>query len=346
MTLSTKAAVLRELGSPLDIVSLEIPPLQAGQVLVEVHYAGLCHSQLNEMLGKKGEDKYLPHVLGHEGSGVVLECGENVREVSEGDHVVMSWINSAGMNVSGPIYKDSYGIVNSGPVSTFLEKAIISENKLVKIPKNFPLKEAALLGCAIPTGGGIILNVLKPAISDTICIIGVGGIGLSAVMIAKSSGVKKILVLDVSDEKIDTALSLGATAGFNVLSGNPIEFINNQTDNIGVDFCVESAGQKDSMELAFIITKKTGKCVLAGNLPKGDVISIDPMDLIQGKSLLGSAGGDSILSKDIPQYTKWFEEGRLELNRMITNVYSLDEINIAFEELLQGKVARNLISFR
>lgn len=346
MTLSTKAAVLRKIGSPLDIVSLEIPELQEGQVLVKVHYAGLCHSQLNEILGKKGEDKYLPHVLGHEGSGVVIKCGENVREVTEGDHVVMSWINSDGINAPGPIYKDSIGAVNSGPISTFLEKAIISENKLVKIPKNLPLKEAALLGCAIPTGGGIVLNVLKPKISDYICVIGVGGVGLSAVMVAKSLGINNILVLDVHDKKIDTALSLGASAGFNVLSGNPIEFINNQTDNIGVDFCIESAGKRDSMELAFAITKQKGKCVLAGNLPKGDLISIDPMDLIQGKKLIGSAGGDSILSKDIPLYTKWFQEDRLELNRMITNVYSLDEINIAFEELLQGKVARNLISFR
>jgi Zn-dependent alcohol dehydrogenase len=163
-------------------------------------------------------------------------------------------------------------------------------------------------------------------------------------MVAKSLGINNILVLDVHDKKIDTALSLGASAGFNVLSGNPIEFINNQTDNIGVDFCIESAGKRDSMELAFAITKQKGKCVLAGNLPKGDLISIDPMDLIQGKKLIGSAGGDSILNKDIPQYTEWFEEGKLELNKMITNVYSLDKINVAFEELLQGKVARNLIS--
>ena len=162
-------------------------------------------------------------------------------------------------------------------------------------------------------------------------------------MVSKSLGIKNIFVIDVHDEKIKTALSLGATEGLNVLTSDPYKFIKEKTKTNGIDFCIECAGKRSSMELAFSLTNPKGKCVLAGNLPKGDLISIDPMDLIQGKKIIGTAGGDSTLSKDIPKYTEWFEEGKLELNKLVTNIYSLEKINYAFEELLQGKVARNLI---
>ncbi len=159
--MKTKAAVLVNLPSLLEIWEFDSSSLKAGQVLVEMAYSGICHSQLNEIIGLKGEDHFLPHTLGHEGSGVVSEIGRGVSKVKPGDHVVLSWIKGEGQNAPGCQYQSACGEVNSGAISTFLTHAVISENRLVAIPKQMPLREAALLGCAIPTGAGVVRNEMK-----------------------------------------------------------------------------------------------------------------------------------------------------------------------------------------
>src|ERR1700733_5747059 len=152
--MKTEAAILSKLNTPLEIWEIEIPRLLPGQVLVKMAYSGLCHSQLNEIKGLKGEDKFLPHTLGHEGSGIVESIGANVTKVKSGDPVVLTWLKGSGAEVLGTQYLSKHGTVNSGPISTFLSYAIISENRVVQIQRHMPLKEAALLGCAIPTGAG------------------------------------------------------------------------------------------------------------------------------------------------------------------------------------------------
>ncbi|MFZ1988989.1 MAG: alcohol dehydrogenase catalytic domain-containing protein, partial [Alphaproteobacteria bacterium] len=155
---STLAAVLVETGKPLELLDLEIPALKPGQVLVDVAYSGVCQSQLNEISGKKGPDRYLPHVLGHEGAGVVAAIGEGVNKVRPGDRVVLSWLRGRGADVPGTVYQSKIGIVNSGAISTFMNRTVTCESRLTPLPANVPLREAALLGCAIPTGAGIVLN--------------------------------------------------------------------------------------------------------------------------------------------------------------------------------------------
>lgn len=341
------AAILENNNEPLKIMDLRIPELKSGQVLVKIAYSGICHTQLLEIEGKKGIDKFLPHALGHEGSGIVIKTGTGVKKVSPGDHVVISWIKGNGADISSTIYESNSGKINAGAVTTFMDYAVISENRLTPIKKDMPLKEAALLGCAIPTGAGIVLNSMKLQTGDTIAIFGVGGIGLSAVMAAKSVSASSIIAIDIFDHKLEHARSLGATHTINFRKQQDcISEIYNITHGKGVDFAIESAGRRETMELAFrSVRDMGGVCVLAGNLPVGEKISIDPYDLIKGKRIIGTWGGETQPDRDIPLYVDLFINGKLPLKNLITHSYSLEEINIAIEDLKSGKVGRALIDF-
>ena len=342
--MKTKVAVLFEINKPLRIVDLKIPKLKLGQVLVDIAYSGVCHSQLNEIRGLKGEDKFLPHTLGHEGSGLVVDVGQSVTKVKPGDHIVLTWIKGEGHDVPSTVYQSSEGPVNSGAISTFMEKSVISENRLVHIPKQMPLKEAALLGCAIPTGAGIILNNAKLNSGDSIAVFGVGGIGLSAVLAASTQGSKKIIAVDIIDYKLEFAKQLGATHLINASDKDPLSEIMNITIGKGVDYAIEAAGRKDTMETAFqSVRNRGGKCVIAGNLPIGEEISINPMDLIRGKKIVGTWGGEAHIEKDISKYLEWHISGKMNLDKLITHDFELKNINKAFSGLENGKIGRGVI---
>lgn len=344
-TMETLAAVLFEINRPLRVERLEIPELKPGQVLVKIAYSGVCRSQLNEIRGLKGEDKFLPHTLGHEGSGIVEMVGSGVQKVKIGDHVVLTWIKGNGADVPSTLYKRSDGsIVNSGAISTFLTKAVISENRLVKIPKEMPLKEAALLGCAIPTGAGIVMNTAKVSSNSSVAIFGIGGIGLSVLLVTKLAGAKVIIAIDVLDDKLEQAISLGATHIINARNQDVASRIMDITDNRGVDYAIESAGKGESMEKAFqSVRDNGGLCVITGNLPQGEKISINPFDLIKGKQIIGTWGGETQPDRDIPVYVDLYLSGRLRLKELVTHTYSLQNINRAFDDLSDGKGARILI---
>jgi S-(hydroxymethyl)glutathione dehydrogenase/alcohol dehydrogenase len=299
--MKTTAAVLIGINRPLQIEELTIPPLKKGQVLVKVAYSGICHSQLNEIYGLKGEDKFLPHTLGHEGSGVVSEIGQDVTKVKPGDHVVLTWIKGSGQDMPSTQYLRKDGsIVNSGAISTFMTQAVISENRLVPITNRMPLKEAALLGCAIPTGAGIVKNTAKLQLGQSVAIFGCGGIGLSAILAAKMVGASVIIAVDIREQKLTQAKEIGATHVIDASRHVVLEEIQTITGKQGVDFAIEAAGQKMTMEVAFKAVKdKGGLCILAGNLPTGQNISIDPFDLIKGKRIIGTWGGETDPDKDI-----------------------------------------------
>jgi S-(hydroxymethyl)glutathione dehydrogenase / alcohol dehydrogenase len=339
--MKTKAAVLFECNQPLRIIEIEIPKLKPGQVLVDIAYSGVCHSQLNEINGLKGEDKYLPHTLGHEGSGVVLGIGAGVKKVKPGDNVVLTWIKGVGADVPSMVYQSCEGPINSGAISTFMEKTVVSENRLVPISKKMPLKEAALLGCAIPTGAGIVINNAKIKREDSVAIFGVGGIGLSAVMAASAIGLEKIIAIDVEEKKLELSKQIGATHTINASEKDSIIEIDQITVGKGVDYAIESAGRKDTMELAFqSVRNGGGKCIIAGNLPSGEKILIDPMDLIRGKNIAGTWGGETDPDKDIPEYVEWYQSGKMNLDKILTNDYPIEDINRAFDDLENGKVGR------
>jgi S-(hydroxymethyl)glutathione dehydrogenase/alcohol dehydrogenase len=336
--------VLREIGAPLDVTELKIPPLRRGQVLVDVAYAGVCHSQLNEMLGLRGPDRFLPHALGHEGSGVVLDIGPEVTKVAPGDHVVITWIKGLGLEGGPTVYVDESGRgVNSGSVSCFARESIVSENRLVAIPPDFPLREAALLGCAVPTGCGIIINTAYSVEDKKLCVFGVGGIGQCSIVAASISNAKQIVAVDVSQERLTFASHLGAThiianGGCDVRS-----LLMEVSTGDGFDVAIDASGNVTAMETAFEVTKRGGLCVIAGNSPHQKRMTIDPMELIRGKRIVGSVGGECFADRDIPSFAEWFRLGRLPLSKMVSHQFSLEEVNDAFSVLASGRARRCVI---
>lgn len=337
--MKTIAAILKNLNQPLVIEELSLPVLKPGQVLVNVFYSGVCRSQLNEIHGLKGEDKFLPHTLGHEGSGKVLEVGQSVRKVKPGDHVLLTWIKGDGADVPSTIYQSSEGPINSGPISTFMRTTVISENRLVLIPKEMPLKEAALLGCAFPTGAGIVINNAKVGPGGSVAVFGVGGIGLSSIMAAAVRDTGKIIAVDVFDHKLELAYQIGATHVINAKKQKPFTEIMNITGGKGVDYAIEASGRAETMEMAFESARiKGGKCIVAGNLPDGEMISINPMELIKGKQIVGTWGGETNPDIDIPKYVDLYLSGKMKLGKIITQEYKLQSISKAFDDFEKGKV--------
>ena len=307
-------------------------------------YSGICHTQLLEARGKRGEDCFLPHTLGHEGSGTVLEIGKGVTKVKPGDCVVLSWIRGKGAEVKSTRYQGPQGLINSGPISSFMQHTVTCESRVTPIPEEIPLREAALLGCAIPTGAGVILNTIKLSHANSIGIFGVGGIGMSAILGSVLMKAAPIIAVDKFDHKLDRANKLGATHFINSGKQDAFAAIMEITDNQGLDFSIECAGRAETMELAFRSGRdKGGLCVLVGNLPKGNRFSLDPMDLIKGKRILGTWGGETQPDRDIPIYIDLYQTGRLQLDSLITHSYRLEEINTALKDLEHGRIGRGII---
>jgi S-(hydroxymethyl)glutathione dehydrogenase / alcohol dehydrogenase len=340
-----RAAILFQVNKPLVVEELSIPKLKRGQVLIKVAYSGICHSQLNEIAGFNGEDKYLPHTLGHEGSGEVVDTGPDVKKVKIGDQVVLTWIKAIGMTVSGTCYFRKDGSkINAGPVTTFSDYSIVSESRVVPIKKNIEFKAMALLGCAIPTGAGIAVNTAKVHSGSKVAIFGVGGIGLSAVIGCKLREAKTIIAVDIENHKLQLAQDLGCTHLINASQNDSLNKIFDITQGEGVDYAIEASGNKKVMETAFQSISKNGLCVVAGNLRQGKTISIDPMELIKGKRILGTWGGETKPDRDIPIYANLYQSNKIKLDKLLTQTYSLSDINQALEDMKKGKVIRAMIN--
>mgnify|MGYP003744875655 CR=1 FL=1 len=342
-----KGAVLYSLKEPLGVVSgIECPALERGQVLVKIAYSGVCHSQLMEVRGRRGADAYLPHLLGHEGTGKVIEVGEGVTKVKPGELVVLGWIKGSGLEGGGVRYQCACKPhhINAGGVTTFNEYAVVSENRLVALPQGVPLDIGVLFGCAIPTGAGIITNDLRPLPGSSLAVFGVGGVGMSALIASMLFECSKIIAVDLSPEKLALARSFGATHTIDVTQNDPVNEIRAMTDGLGVDYAVEASGQVRVIEQAFeSVRRGGGVCVFASHPENGKSISIDPYELICGKQIRGSWGGSCCPDRDIPAFAKLYLEGRLPLDKLITKRYPLGAINEALDDLEYQRVGRPLI---
>jgi len=340
-----KAAVLKEINSPLRIYKdIRIPMLRRGQVLVKVAYSGVCHSQLMEIQGKRGEDSYLPHLLGHEGSGIVQDIGTDVTKFKIGDRVILGWIKGDGLDVSGTVYTCGDETINAGAVTTFSNYAVVSENRCVLLPDGVPMDVAVLFGCALQTGAGIVTNIIKPEAGSTVAVIGLGGIGLSVLMATQLFNCKKVIAVDVEQDKLQLAKDFGATDIIHSIDTDPVDAIMGLTNGMGVDYSIEAAGLGKTIEQAFSSVRKNGgKCIFASHPEYGERISLDPYDLISGKQIAGSWGGGCEPDKDIPLLAKLYRDGRLPLDRLITTRYTLDNINQAIADLEARRVVRPLI---
>ncbi|MCB1192967.1 MAG: zinc-binding dehydrogenase [Flavobacteriales bacterium] len=338
-----KAAILVKQNCSLSIEEIEFPNLKKGQVLVELAYSGVCHSQLMEVKGFRGDDPYIPHLLGHEGSGIVREVGEGITKVKVGDKVILGWIKGKGLDAGGSIYDSpKIGKVNAGGVTTFNSHAIISENRIYKLPTGIPMDIAVLFGCAVPTGAGIIFNTIKPKKENTIAIFGIGGIGLVSLMSSVIVGCEKIVAVDIEDNKLKIAKELGATHIINANKEEPVKAIKSLT-NGGVEYAIDTAGLTKTIEQAFESIKRGGVCVFASHPKHGAKISIDPYELICGKKIIGSWGGDSIPDRDIPVYADFYLQGKFPLEKLLTKRYTLEQINEALDDLENRRINRPLI---
>jgi S-(hydroxymethyl)glutathione dehydrogenase/alcohol dehydrogenase len=340
-----KAAVLFQCGTPLEILEdIELPPPGPGQVSVALSHAGVCHSQLMEVSGGRGPDPYLPHLLGHEGAATVVSVGDGVTKVAPGDQVVLGWIKGTGLDAPGPKYRWRDRLLNAGGVTTFNSHAVVSENRCYRLPAGIPGDVAVLFGCAVPTGAGIALNEIAPEPGASAVVFGLGGIGLVALMALRAAGCDPVIAVDVMRDKLDLALECGATAAIDAGAEDPVAAIRRLTGGQGADYAIDAAGRTQTIEQAFQSVRKFGGlCVFASHPPAGEMIRLDPHDLISGKSIRGSWGGASDPERDIPRFAEMYLAGKLPLDRLIRDRFSLEEVNLALASLEQKTSLRPLL---
>lgn len=337
------AAVLEETGSPLSIKNIKLPSLQPGQVLVKVFFSGVCRSQLMEVRGYRGDDPWVPHLLGHEGSGVVIGIGDGVTKVRPGDEVILGWLKGEGIEAPGAKYECDNKIINSGRVTTFSNYTVVSENRVVKKPEGLPLDIAVLFGCALPTGAGMVLNELRPSSTECGAVLGLGGIGLASLIALSACQCKQIIAIDLSDEKLELAKRLGATHVINS-AHHSVDHEIIKIAPAGLDFCIESAGTVTTIEQGFsLIRKGGGRLIFASHPPEGDMIRLAPHDLISGKQIAGSWGGATQPDRDIPEMYMLIKNKGIPLECLLAKRYFLSEINQALDDLEAGRVFRPLI---
>ena len=336
-----EAAVLEEINEPLKLKVLRHNKLKQGQVLVKILYSGVCRSQLMEIKGKRGKDKWLPHCLGHEASGKVIAVGKSVKKCKVRDEVILSWIKGKGIDADTAKYLGDNCTVNSGKVTTFSNYAVVSENRVFLKPKNLNFKEAVLYGCAIPTGFGMVLNEIKPKKKDNILLFGLGGVGLSSLIALKCLGVKNIAVIDIDKNKLKIAKKLGAS--------HTIKFCKDIEAKIRkfseeIDVCIECTGKVEIIELGFSSIKYNGgRIYFASHPPNDKKISIFPHDLIRGKRIYGSWGGSSALDKDIKKIHNMIRKKKINIKELVNKEYNLNDINKAIKDLEAGRVLRPII---
>jgi S-(hydroxymethyl)glutathione dehydrogenase/alcohol dehydrogenase len=341
--MKTEAALLVQTASPLVLAEIEIPVLKPGQVLVEIAYSGACGTQVMEWRGDKGEDKWVPHCLGHEGTGVVLEAGSAVTKVKANDKVVLSWIKGSGIEAGGAVYAWDGRKVNAGGVTTFQRHAVVSENRLTLLPGDLSMEVGVLLGCAAPTGMGAMYNVLKVQPGDAVAVFGTGGIGLNALMAAALAGAMPVIGIDPNPTRRALAKIYGATHVINPSEPDVLGEIKKIVPQ-GVDLAVESSGVPAVMEQAINATRQQGgRAVVIGNASHGAVLSLNPGVFNQGKSLFGTWGGDSVPDRDYGRFARLLGSGRFPVRDLLSKPYSLDEADQALQELASGKVSRPLI---
>jgi S-(hydroxymethyl)glutathione dehydrogenase/alcohol dehydrogenase len=343
----TIAAILVKQKQALEIAEIDLPKkLDIGQVLVELAYSGICGSQLGEIDGVKGFDPWLPHLLGHEGSGKVLAIGPGVKNIKPKDAVVLHWKPSRGIDADPAKYLWNGKVVNAGWVTTFNHYAVISENRLTKIPQDVDLKTAALYGCAITTGFGVIDNRAQVKLGENVVVFGSGGIGLNIIQAAKLAGANKVVSIDLYDHRLALSKYCGATHLINSSKQDPWESMKIIFADDSMDIFIDNTGNPDIIAKGYEHVSSRGRVVLVGVPKKGHATSIYTLPLHFGKSIIGTHGGETAPQNDIPRYMNLFSSRKIDLGGLISEVKGLTDINEMIAHMRDGKSAgRCLIKF-
>jgi alcohol dehydrogenase len=373
----TRAAVIYEMEKPepytetmpLVIEEVDLDPPGAGEVLVELVGAGLCHSDLSTINGSI--PRLMPMILGHEASGIVREVGPGVKEVKVDDHVVFSFVpacghclycaigrpalcinggkaNNAGTLLNGEVRFHKPGgerILHFLGVSAFSQYTVAVQESLIPIDKAIPLDKVALFGCAVLTGVGAVINTAKVLPGEPVAIFGLGGVGLSALMGARLVGASPIVAVDVLPNKFPLAKRLGADFTVNAREIDPISAIKDLTGG-GVEYAFEAVGNAQVLGQAYRATRRGGKTISIGIAHPSQQVSIQALSLVSlEKTVQGSFMGSAVPRRDIPRLIQLYQAGKLPIDELLSPSITLNEINEGFDLLAQGKAIRQLVTF-
>ena len=374
--MKTTAAVLRRMGAarpyadsrPLSVETVTLDPPGEGEVRVAIKAAGLCHSDLSVINGDR--PRPMPMALGHEAAGVVEALGPGVGDLAVGDHVVMVFMpscghcepcaggrpalcepgaaaNGRGVLLGGDrrLHAGAETLNHHLGCSAFAGHAVVSRRSLVKVPADLPFEHAALFGCAVLTGVGAVVNTARVSTGQSVVVVGLGGVGLSAVLGALAAGASPVVAVVLSEDKLALARSLGAVHTVNAAEADAVEQVRALTGG-GADFAFEMAGAARALEAAWKMTRRGGTTVTAGLPPPEAALAVNIVQLVaEERSLKGSYIGTCVPSRDIPRYIRLFREGRLPVDRLLSGTVALAEINAAFDALAEGRAVRTVVTF-
>lgn len=371
-----RSAVLRELGAkmpykdskPIHIEELELDAPGRGEVLVKVLAASLCHSDLSVVNGSR--PRPVPMALGHEAAGVVMSVGKGVKEFAKGDQIICVFVPSCGQcvpcqegrpalceraaksNEAGTLLNGDIRLHNGDEkihhhigVSAFSEYVVVSKHSLVKVTEDLTAEQLALFGCAVITGVGAVTNTAKVPLGSSVAVVGLGGVGFSAMLGAIAAGAREVVAIDINDTKLARAAELGATTTYRSDEEGIVERIMRET-NGGFDYVFETAGVVPALEVAYGITKRGGVTTTTGLPDPNAKFELPYVTLTANeKTLKGSYVGSSVPRRDIPHYIQLMKAGKLPVNELVAKTIRLEEINEGFDLLASGEYTRILISF-
>ena len=337
-----KAAYLNKQNNLLKISeNIRYEKLLRGQVLVKILYSGICRSQLYEIFDGRDNKKYIPHLLGHEATGIVVKKHSSVKKIKIKDRVILTWLKCRGIQSENPVYYDGLKKLNSGSITTFSNYSIISENRILKLPRDISFKNGVILGCAFPTGAGMIINKkIKPK-NKSIGLIGLGGVGVSALVSSLNLNFKEIYAFDIDKKRLNF-LQKNIKTNKRIYFHNLDREIKSKFKN-HFDYIVETSGNISGIEDGFKLLSKNGTMIFASHPKRGKKIKLDPFELIKGKKIFGSWGGDINYEKQSELLFNLFRKIKNYNNLFTKKIYSINEINKALLDLKSNKVLRPII---
>jgi Zn-dependent alcohol dehydrogenase len=363
MSAKGRAAIFVEPNKPLVVDEVEFPDPGPDQILVKLFASGVCHSQLHTMSRPARPGHRLPALLGHESTGVVVAKGGQVEHVKEGDHVITTWVDRNNSTTTQLLvahalndrtqysarWKDKQ-VMHSA--ATWAEYALAQERLVVPLSRDLPTDVTAIVGCAVMTGAGAIINTLQVRPGQSVTIFGAGGIGLCAVAAASIIDAYPIIAVDVIEEKLAFARRFGATHTVNGRGVDAVEAIQEITGG-GADYAIDAVGLPQTQEqilrsvrAGYSGINRGGTALLIGLTPPGAKAALDTSLFVGSRSFTRTSGGDCRPDRDFPLFLRWYREGKLKLNELVTNRYTLDQINLAVEDLEHGRIlGRGILTF-
>src|SRR5262244_4361992 len=363
MVIKGRAAILVEPNKPLVVDEIEFPDPAPDQVLVKLFSSGVCHSQIHTMRRPARPGQRLPALLGHESTGIVVAQGRDVSHVKEGDHVITTWVDRNNSNTPLPLVNHALndrpqstfkwrGKDVSGSAATWAEYALGSDRVVLPMPRDVPTDLTCVIGCAVMTGAGAIINTLGVRPGQSVAVFGAGGIGLCAIAAAAIVDAYPIVAVDVSEEKLAFARRFGASHTVDSRRDDAVKAIQELSGG-GVDYAIDAVGLPETQEqilravrMGYSGRDRGGTALLIGITPPGAKAMLDTSWFIGSRSFTRTSGGDCRADRDFPLFVRWYREGKLKLHDLVTRRYTLDQVNSAVDDLEHGRIlGRGIITY-